>query len=78
MAHNGASGTADAEGNIRCYMRPVNFERWKTLLRNDCIAVGKLYAFDGIGEVFLRILYDNGVDPTVEAIVRDGLCGKQG
>ena len=53
------------------------FEAWKALLRNDCIALGKLQAFDGIGEVFLRILYENGVDPTVEAIVRDGLSGEK-
>jgi len=56
---------------------PVTFEAWKALLRIDCIALGKLQAFDGIGEVVLRILYENGVDPAVEAIVRDGLPGKR-
>ena len=56
---------------------PVTFEAWKALLRNDCIALGKIEAFDRVGEVFLRILYENGVDPTVEAIVRDGLPGKR-
>ena len=56
---------------------PETFEAWKTLLRNDCIALEKLRAFDGIGDVVLRILYENGTDPTVEAIVRDGLSGNQ-
>jgi len=55
----------------------VTFEAWKALLRIDCIALGKLQAFDAIGDVVLRILHENGVDPTVEAIVRDGLPGKQ-
>ena len=55
---------------------PLTFVAWKALLRIDCIALGKLQAFDGLGEAVLRILYENGVDPTVEAIVRDGLSGK--
>lgn len=54
---------------------PETFEAWKTLLRSDCLARGKVQAFDGIGDVILRILYENGVDPTVEAVVRDGLLG---
>lgn len=57
--------------------RRMNFEAWKALLKKDCIAAEKLQAFDGAGEVVLKILYENGVDPTVEAIVRDGLAGKQ-
>ena len=55
---------------------PLTFVAWKALLRIDCIGLGKLQAFDGLGEAVLRILYENGVDPTVEAIVRDGLSGK--
>jgi len=56
----------------------MTFEAWKALLRIDCIALGKNQAFDRVGEVVLRILYENGVDPTVEAVVRDGLSGKRG
>jgi hypothetical protein len=49
------------------------YEQWKALLRKDCIACDKLEAFDGIGDVILRILYNNGLDPTVAAIVKNGL-----
>ena len=32
--------------------------------------------FGGLGEVMLRVLYNAGTDPTVEAIVRDALNGR--
>lgn len=51
------------------------FEVWKTLLRNDCIAADKLKVFDCLGENILRILYENGLEPTVEAISKNGLNG---
>jgi len=50
---------------------------WKELLRIDCVRLDKQEAFNGLGEIFLRILYENGLDPTVEAIVRDGLLGSR-
>jgi hypothetical protein len=52
------------------------FEAWKALLRNDCIALEKQQAFDALGDIVLRIFYENGADPTVEALVRDGLSVK--
>ena len=48
---------------------------WKELLRIDCVRLDKGDAFNGLGEIFLRILYENGLDPTVEATARDGLLG---
>lgn len=45
------------------------------MLRKDCIARDKLPAFDSLGDQVLRILYDNGVDPSVQAIVAAGLNG---
>jgi hypothetical protein len=56
--------------------RPLTFEAWKVLLRNDCIALEKLQAFDAVGDIILKILYENGDDPTVESVVHDGLSGK--
>ena len=56
--------------------RSLPYETWKELLRNDCIAYDKAEAFNSLGEMILRILYNNGIDPTVEAIVRDGLNGR--
>lgn len=55
----------------------ATFAVWKALLQIDCVALGKQRAFEEIGDVVLRIFYENGVDPTVEAIVRDGLSGQQ-
>ena len=54
----------------------LNFDTWTTLLRNDCAAHDKVREFDGLGERILKILYENGLDPTVEALVRDGINGK--
>lgn len=54
----------------------LDFADWKELLRNDCTARDKIREFDGLGEYVLKILYENGLDPTVEAIVKDGLNGK--
>jgi hypothetical protein len=48
------------------------FEVWKTILRNDCDKQGMQLAFDGLGEYVLKLLYDRGIDPTVEAIATDG------
>ena len=55
--------------------RVSSFDRWKELLRNDCIASDKGKAFDGLGECILKILYENGLEPTVRALVKDGLNG---
>lgn len=53
----------------------LSFEGWKQLLRYDSIACGKLEAFEGLEEYVLMLLYENGLDPTVKSIVRDGLNG---
>ena len=55
--------------------RLLSFDGWKEHLRNDCIACNKEREFNGLGECVLKILYQNGVDPTVRALVRDGLNG---
>ena len=55
--------------------RVPSFDRWKELLRNDSIASDKEEAFDDLGERVLKILYENGLEPTVRALVRDGLNG---
>lgn len=55
--------------------RVPSFDRWKELLRNDSIASDKEKAFDDLGECILKILYENGLEPTVRALVKDGLNG---
>lgn len=53
----------------------LSFEKWRELLRNDCIARDKLRAFDSLGDSVLMVLYNNSLEPTVDAIVNDGLNG---
>ena len=48
---------------------PLTYELWKLQLRKDCEGLGKLAGFDAIGDYTLRLLFEDGVDPTVEAIV---------
>ena len=54
----------------------MDYADWKELLRDDCNGRDKIYEFDGLAEYVLKILYESGLDPTVEAIVKDGLNGK--
>lgn len=56
--------------------KEADFDTWTKRLRSDCAAQGKSREFDGLGKRILRILYENGLDPTVEAIVKDGINGK--
>jgi len=53
----------------------LQYAVWKELLRIDCVRLDKVEAFNGLDEIFLRILHENGVDPKVDAIVKDGLLG---
>lgn len=66
-----------SEGLILCRRRQA-FEIWRRSLRDDCVAAGKLSAFDSLGENVLRILYENRVEPTVKAVASEGLNGKRG
>jgi hypothetical protein len=47
---------------------PLDFERWKDLLCTDCARTGKLEAFRLLDELVLRLFYECGIAPTVDAI----------
>ena len=47
----------------------LNFQDWKLLLREDCRCQGKLPAFDSLGEYVLSMLWEEGLDPTVQGIL---------
>jgi hypothetical protein len=49
----------------------INFEVWKLRLRGDCEREGRLLAFGNLGEYVIRLLWERGLEPTVEAIVSD-------
>ena len=50
---------------------PLSYDLWKVQLRKDCELKGKLFAFDGLGEYALKLLWGDGIDPSVEAIVEN-------
>ena len=47
----------------------LTYEVWKIQFRKDCEIEGKLLAFDSLGEYTLKLLWGNGLAPTVRAIV---------
>ena len=47
----------------------TGFDVWKLKLRRDCELQGKLFAFEAMGDPILRILWERGLNPSVEAIV---------
>lgn len=52
----------------------LTFEVWRVQFRKDCETEDKLLAFDSLGELTLKMLWENGPAPTVRAIV--GSMGK--
>lgn len=46
----------------------LTYEVWKLRLRKDCELEDKLLAFDSLGEYTLKMLWENGLGPTVRAI----------
>lgn len=46
----------------------VTFEVWKLLLRKDCEMHDKLLAFQALGDSVLKIFWQKGLKPTVEAL----------
>lgn len=48
---------------------PLAYDDWKIQLRQDCEVHGKLLAFEAIGEYTLQLLWEEGINPTVEAII---------
>lgn len=47
----------------------ITFEVWKLLLRKDCEMQDKLFAFQALGDSVLEIFWQNGLKPTVEALL---------
>lgn len=45
------------------------FEDWKLALRQDCQKQGKMVAFDAMGERALKLWWETGIEPTVNALI---------
>jgi len=48
---------------------PADFPAWKERLREDCHLQGRHYAFAVLGDHVLQLLWEGGLEPTVEAVV---------
>ena len=48
------------------------FEVWKVCLHKDCEDHQRSREFDALGEYVLRLLWEQGLEPNVQAIVNDG------
>ena len=48
------------------------FEVWKGYFRKDCEDHQKSREFDGLGEFVLRLLWEQGLEPSVQGIVAGG------
>ena len=49
----------------------LSFEAWKEYLCRDCISNEKLEAYNCLGDFILKLLYESGIAPTVEAITQN-------
>jgi hypothetical protein len=47
----------------------VSLEVWTSQLRKDCEAQDKLIAFNALGDFVVKLVWERGLDPTVNAIV---------
>lgn len=45
------------------------FDVWKLQLRQDCERRDKVRAFNAMGDYVLKLLWERGLDPTVQAIL---------
>jgi len=46
----------------------MTFDAWKLRLRKDCDSEDKLSAFDSMPDFALKLLWEKGLTPTIEAI----------
>lgn len=49
--------------------RGSDFDPWKLALRRDCERLDKVRAFDSLTDPILKLLWESGLDPTVQAII---------
>lgn len=49
---------------------PLPFETWIVRLREDCAREDNLSVFVALGEIWLRMLWELGIPPSVQGIVQ--------
>lgn len=50
----------------------LHFEVWKLRLEEDCERQDKLLAYTNLGEECMKVLWEQGTEPSVEGIVNGG------
>jgi hypothetical protein len=45
------------------------FEAWKSRLQQDCQLRDKMLAYNTLGEDCLRLLWETGIEPSVQGII---------
>jgi hypothetical protein len=53
----------------------INFKVRKLMLRRDCEARQKLQAFEALSDSVLKLLWESGLDPTVQALIESATPG---
>lgn len=49
-----------------------SFEVWKKSLWEDCVRQNRVLAFTTLGDECLRLLWEDGTEPSVQAIIEGG------
>jgi len=49
-----------------------SFDAWKAKLKEDCALHGKLPIFYDLGDYSLRLFWEDGCEPSILALSRDG------
>ena len=47
----------------------LSFETWKSRLQQDCQHWDKMLAYNTLGEDCLRLLWETGIEPSVQGII---------
>jgi hypothetical protein len=50
---------------------PIPFEAWKLKLQEDCEHQGRLLVFNAFNDSVLKLFWERGLDPTVEALANN-------
>ena len=50
----------------------LSFEGWKKSLWEDCVRQDRVFAFTTLGDECLRLLSEDGTEPSVQAIIEGG------
>ena len=53
--------------------RPSSFATWRQQFHDDCELHERPFAFGILGDTLLRMLWESGLDPTVESVL-EGVC----